>query len=136
MITREDIRRIPDLHRRIIRKQEQLLYLREKATSVPSGLSDTERVQSSPGNSAGRYVDAAIDLNSEIMQDMRELDELKQKASLFINTLPVDTDTERLTVKILRYRYLQCCTWDETADILGYAIRYIQDLEYKIIRDL
>ena len=136
MITREEIRKIPELHKLIQRKTEQLRYLSEKATSVPSGLAEGERVQTSPDNSAGKYIDAAADLNREILQDQMELLELQRKAALFIETLPMDTETNKLAVKILRYRYIKCYSWEEVSDLIGYQQRYIQRLEFDIVDTL
>lgn len=136
MITRDEIRRIPDLHKSIDRKKEQLRYLQEKATSVPSGLSEGERVQTSPSNTAGKYSDAAADLNREIRQDQLELTELQSRASLFIETLPTDTETQRLTVKVMRYRYIKCYHWWEVSELLGYDERWIRRIESQCICDL
>ena len=135
-MTREEIRKIPELHKSITRKIEQLRYLEEKATAVPSGLSEGERVQTSPNNDAGKYVEAAADLNREILQDQMELLELQRKAALFIETLPMDTEIQKLTVKILRYRYIKCYSWDEVSDLTGYQRRYIQRLEFDVVDTL
>lgn len=136
MITRDEIRKIPELHKLIERKTEQLRYLQEKATAVPSGLSEGERVQTSPSNTAGKYSDAAADLNREIRQDQLELAELQSRVSLFIETLPTDTETQRLTVKVMRYRYIKCYHWWEVSEFLGYDERWIRRMEAQCISDL
>lgn len=136
MITCDEIRKIPELHKLIERKTEQLRYLQEKATAVPSGLSEGERVQTSPSNTAGKYSDAAADLNREIRQDQLELTELQSRASLFIETLPTDTETQRLTVKVMRYRYIKCYHWREVSELLGYDERWIRRIESQCISDL
>lgn len=130
MITREDIRYIPRLHKLIERDKEQLLYLREKATSIPS-LEIHERVQTSPSNQSNKYVDAAVDLAKEIADKEDELAELQMKASEFIET--VDDD---LTRKVLRMRYIKCYTWETTGELLGYVPRWIMRLEAEAIKDL
>ena len=66
MISRRELRRIPQLDKLIERKKEHLLFLEEKATSIPSTLPDHERVQTSPSGSGNRYIEAAIDLSKEI----------------------------------------------------------------------
>lgn len=125
MITRDELRSIPRLHRQIERDKEQLNYLEEKATAIASTLGmDTEKVQSSPKNTAGKYIEAATDLSREIVDKEIELAKLQEEAKVF-----VDTVTDRLPHQILKLRYLRCCEWNEVADITGYAVRYIQQLE-------
>lgn len=136
MITRDEIRRIPDLHKSIERKKEQLRYLQEKATSIPSGLSESERVQTSPSNSADKYIVEAADLNRDIQQTQLELIELQDKARLFIESLPTETETQKLAAKVMRYRYLKCYTWEEIADLAGYVSRWVQQIEWDIVQDL
>ena len=111
MITRSELRRIPQLHKDIRRKKAQLAYLREKATAIPSTLPDHERVQTSPSGSGNRYVEEAVDLGKEIEADEEGLKQLKSKAAAFIRTLPARTETEKLTVKIMRKRYIKGYTY-------------------------
>lgn len=125
MISREELRSIPVIHKQIQREQEQLLFLREKATSLPSTLPDHERVQTSPSSNVNRYTEEAVDLNREIQTRLEELTELQIRASVFI-----DTVEDPLTKKILKYRYLKCYTWNEVSELLGYDARWIQQLEY------
>ena len=124
MITRDEIRSILELHNSIMRKKEQLYYLQEKATAVPSGLSDGERVQTSPSNTADRYIVEAADLNREIMDTETKLIELQRRTSLFI-----DTVQDPLARKVLKYRYLECMRWHEIADLLGYTEGYLRQIE-------
>lgn len=136
MITRAEIRRIPELHKSILRDKEQLIFLREKATAIPSTLPDHERVQTSPSGGGNRYVEAAIDLNKDILRKELLLAELQAKAREYIESLPNETETERLIHKILRYRYLKCYTWEETAELLGYYERHIRRLEYQVVSQI
>lgn len=130
MITRDEIRRIPKLHKSIERDREQLLYLYEKATCIPS-LNIHERVQTSPTNQSNKYIDAAVDLADEIREKQTELEELQVRASLFIET--VDDD---LTKRMLRMRYIKCYTWETVGDLLGYVPRWLMRLEAEAIKDL
>ena len=130
MITREEIRYIPRLHKLIERDKEQLVYLQEKATCIPS-LQIHERVQTSPTNQSNKYVDAATDLAREITDKEDELAELQSRATLFIETVD-----DELTRKVLRMRYLKCYTWETVGDLLGYAPRWVMRLEAEAIRDL
>ena len=123
MISREELRQIPGLHRQIIRDLEQLRFLREKATAVPSTLTDQERVQTSNVSSGNKYVEEAVDLSHVIILKQDRLSDMQERASLFI-----DTVEDELTRKVLRYRYIKCYTWDDTAELLGYAARYLRRL--------
>ena len=133
MITRDELRRIPELHRQIRRDEEQLLFLREKATSIPSIMPDPNKVQTSPVNNANIYSDAAIDLAREIEEERAEREELQEKARILIVSLPCTNQTERLTLKVMRLRYLKCCSWDEVAELTGYFRRYVQRLEQAVV---
>ena len=126
MISRRELRRIPQLDKLIERKKEHLLFLEEKATSIPSTLPDHERVQTSPSGSGNRYIEAAIDLSKEIAEIEKELDTLKDGADEFICSLPRDTNKQHIAVRTLRYRYTDCLCWNEIADLIGYDINYIQ----------
>lgn len=128
MITRDEIRSIPELYKSIQRDKEQLRYLREKATSVPSGISDRERVQTSPSNDGMKYVEEAADLDKDIRRKELELLELQSRAKLFIDTID-----KPLTMRVMKRRYLKCETWEEIADMLGYDDRYIRRLEYEAV---
>lgn len=135
MITRDELRSIPELHKSILRDKERLRILREKATSIPS-LSDQERVQTSPSSSGNRFVEAAVDLKREIQAKEIQLTELQDKAKSFICSLPNKTDAEKLTRKVLSYRYLKCYTWEEISEVVVYAPRYIRKLEWNAIKEV
>ena len=120
-MTKEELRTIPKLHTQIKRKEEQLLYLSEKATAIPSIMPDPNKVQTSPSNNANKYSDAAIDLAGEIEADKARLDELKGLAKVLIANMPRTCGRERLAVKVMKYRYIKCYTWDEIADRMGYS---------------
>lgn len=126
MISRRELMRIPQLDKLIERKKEHLLFLEEKATSIPSTLPDHERVQTSPSGSGNRYTEAAIDLSKEIAEIEEELKELKARAAEFIGSLPTGTNKQHIAVRTLRYRYTDCLCWKDIADLVGYDINYIQ----------
>lgn len=131
MITRDEIRSIPDLHKSILRDKEQLHFLHEKATSVPSGLSEGERVQTSPDNKAGKYIDAAADLHREILEKEADLMRLQSDAEEFIETVD-----DSLAKKVLRYRYLKCMKWSDIAELLGYVEGYLREIEREAVKEL
>ena len=131
MISRREIRRIPDLYKSIERDREQLLFLSEKATAVPSTIPDHERVQTSVSNNSMRYVDAAVDLGKEIQRKEAELHRLQSMAGEYIATIEGS-----LPKRIMKLRYLKCYNWDDIAEITGYAERHIHRIEAELVRKL
>ncbi len=131
MITRDEIRAIPELHKSIQRDMGHLDYLREKATSVPSGISDGERVQTSPKNDGNKYVEAAVDLCRDIQRKEAELEDLQARAKEFISTIG-----ESLPRKVMTLRYLDCCEWDQVADLAGYTERRVQQVEFEVVSQI
>ena len=135
-MTRDKLRQIPQLHKQIERDKEQLRFLREKATAIPSTLPDHERVQTSPPGSGNRYVEEAVDLNKDIQKKELYLAELQAEASVFIRALPTGTETDKLTIKVLKHRYLKCYTWEQIAELAGYAMRYLQQIEWDVVKKM
>ena len=131
MITRDEIRSIPELYKSIARNREHLYYLREKATSVPSMNTETERVQSSPSNHGNIYVEEAVDLAKHIKEQEAELEELQVRTTQFINAID-----GLLPKKILTLRYIRCYSWEVVADLVGYDERYVRRIEYQTVADL
>ncbi len=131
MITRDEIRSIPELHKSIIRDKEQLLFLREKATCIPSSTTDREHVQSSPSNHGNKYVEAAVDLSHDIQKKEARLATMQQNARGFIETIE-----DPKARKVLEMRYLKCYTWEEVSELSGYTMRWAQHIEWTIVRNL
>ena len=132
MITLEELRSIPHIYKQSQKKREQLLFLKEKATAVPSPQGrDGDRVQVSPSNNANKYSDEAADLNREIIDDEIKLIALQREAEIFIRTVE-----DRRAKKILRMRYIKCYTWDEVAELTGYVVRTLQSIEYEYTAEL
>lgn len=116
-MTKEDIRRIPKLSRLIERDELQLKTLLDKAQSVPS-LNADEKVQTSKIKDRMKYVDAAVDLETELKEKREELELLQVEASEWIDTL--DTSLEKRIFKML---LIKCYTWDEITELIGYSRR-------------
>lgn len=127
-MTREQIRLIPELNKKILHDEAHLVYLKEKATAVPA-LATNERVKSSKTNDSMKYADAAIDLEAELMQKRAELKALKDEATIWIETL--ESPLER---RIFVMRLIKCFTWDEIADLIGYSRRRIFQLKEAVIK--
>lgn len=126
-MTRENIKRIPDLNNKILHDEAQLRYLKEKATAIPA-LTAVERVQSSRKIDSMKYADAAVDLEIELRQRRDELRELTEEAMEWIMTLK--TPLER---RIFRLRLIKCFTWDEIAELIGYSRRRTFAIAERII---
>lgn len=144
MITRKQLRKIPELYKQIERDKAQLQFLREKATSIQSSLADHERertpggktlardrVQTSRNNNVNKYIDEAIDLNKEIEKEETLLLDLQKKAKPFM-----DHVQDPLTRRVLKHRYLNCYNWDEIAELLGYEVSWLKKLEIEAVRML
>ena len=135
MITRDEIRSIPELHKSIQADKERLRVLREKAVSLPT-MSDQERVQTSPSGSGNRYVEAAVDLNKNIREKERQLILLQDRARAWIYSLPIENEKQKLTFRVLKYRYLKCYTWEEIADVMVYTVRHLQYIEENAVKSI
>lgn len=123
-MTIEEFREIPRLARQIERDREHLLYLKEKATSIPSIMPDPNKVQTSRENRAGVYVDAYIDLEKEIKAKEAALQYMRACANFIIEQEP-----DSLTRRILKSRYLSGMTWEQVADVVGYTVRRVHQIE-------
>lgn len=135
LITRDEIRSIPEIHKSIQSDKERLRVLREKAVSLPT-LSEQEKVQTSPSGSGNKYVEAAVDLNKQIEAKEIALILLQDRARAWIYSLPIDTEKQKLTFRVLKYRYLRCYTWEEIAELMVYTVRYLQYIEENAVKDI
>ncbi len=131
MITRDEIRSIPELHKQIQRDKEQLRFLREKATCLPSSFTGEERVQTSPSNHGNKYIEMASDMNREILAKEAKLLEIQERASVFINTI-----TDTLARRVMRLRYLKCESWESVSELTGYTERRVQQIEWEAVQKL
>lgn len=131
MITKEEIRGIPELHKSIQRDKEQLHYLREKATCIPSSFTGEERVQTSPSNHGNKYIEMASDMNKEILAKEAELLDIQKRAGEFINTI-----TDTLAKRVMKLRYLKCESWQSVSELTGYTERRVQQIEREVVQKL
>lgn len=129
-MTKNDIKRITALNSALKREREQLDYLKAKATTVPA-IEYKERVQTSVKNDSNHYVDEAIDLEAEIADLQAELEELQEELKSKLKIL-----NGRLARRIMELRYLKCLKWDEIADVLGYTVRRLQQIEESSIKKI
>lgn len=131
MVTKELLRQISASQKRINHMKANLFYLEEKAVCVPTTLRDTDKVQESVLNNAGKFVVAFTDLRAEIAKKEAVLTEMKAEVADYIDKLPDD-----LSRKVMRYRYIDCLSWDEITALLGYTWRYLMQIHQDILRDL
>lgn len=128
-MTREIIRRIPEIYKKILREEAQLQFLREKATSLPALIVE-EKVQTSVKKDSMKYVDAAIDLEIEIIQLKHELNNLTEEAKDWIETL--DVPIER---RIFQMRLIDCLNWEDIAELIGYSSRRIRQIATMVVNN-
>lgn len=129
-MTREDIRRIPELNNRILRDEAHLRYLKEKATAIPEMPYDREKVKTNKKMDRMRYADEAVDLEIEIEYRREALKEMQKDATLWIDTLDSYFDK-----RIFRLRLIKCLTWEEIADLIGYTSRRVYQIAERVIND-
>lgn len=95
--------------------------LRSRADSL-GGSSFGEKVQSSQKNDAG-FVNSVlkiIELEGYITTQIDKLIDLKKEISASIEN--VSNVEEKV---LLRYRYINCLTWEAIAEQMGYSLRQI-----------
>ena len=73
---------------------------------------------------------------SELVASIAEQSGLKKTEAEKAVKAFIDTVTEPLPRKILRYRYLKCYTWGEISELLGYDARSCCRFEAEAITDL
>ena len=77
-----------------------------------------------------KYADAAVDLEIELQVKRDELNELKDDAMDWIETLETQLDR-----RIFRMRLIKCFTWDEIAELIGYSRRRTFAIAERIIAE-
>lgn len=123
MITRQDLNRILQINNRLKRDRGQVAYLRGKATSLQS-FNEGDRVAVSRVSDITRYMDAIVDLEKAINEDEQELKEIQGRAKTVFEGY-----SDRLTKRVMCFRYLQCLTIEEVAELAGYSERQV----YRVI---
>lgn len=121
-MTKEELRDIITLNRRInskLRQLERLEYLRQ----ATGGIDYTkDRVQSSISDRTGELTIKIIDLQHEINDDTDELIDMQARAREAISKL------EGKYNLIMELRYMECQEWRDVARLSHYSI----DHTYKI----
>lgn len=131
-LTKVDLQRIQDLHRQLLRDNDQLYALQEMAAGLGSQAFDNVRVQHTPVNSGGnRFAEAAADLGSIIRQEERELKYLRKLLKRFLKTLE-----DPVEVRIMELRYLDCYGWTLIARLISYTERHVYRIHNKVIENI
>lgn len=128
-MTKEELKQIPTMAKRIQLKKEQLAELRELATCVPA-LNTNERVQSSVVNRSMEQVDKIIDYQQRIQAEQLELFCAKAEAYELISNL---AGNERI---IMELRYISGKTWEEIAIEMDMSYRHVVRLHGIALRRL
>ena len=114
----------------IASKTEEIKRLRELSQSIPGGDPSREFIPGGPQVQCrfAEIIDKAIDLESEILDEINELLDLQKAAHEIINS--VQDDTERL---ILQYYYIDRLGMGEIATEIGYTLRQTQRIKKRAL---
>ena len=116
MIAPDVLLRPRQIRREIERKQMRIETLRRFAEHLTSPLREV-RVKSTPDPTRMQALLAeAADEEKQLPLLEAELEQALTAAAITVSTLP----DERL-VRLMELRYLECCSWEETAAALGYS---------------
>lgn len=128
MTAKEFLKKGMNLNNEINANIQSLDKLRALVYGTASKYDDV-RVQTSPGNTQESNIIKLIDLENEINAKINRLIEYKSKMHDLINS--VDNTLYRA---ILTDRYINCKTWDDIAEELGYSRMQIYRLHEQALR--
>lgn len=117
----------------IASKTEEIKRLRELSQSIPGGDPSREFIPGGPQVQCrfAEIIDKAIDLESEILDEINELLDLQKAAHEIINA--VQDDTERL---ILQYYYIDRLDMEDIAEEIGYTLRQTYRIKKKAVEKI
>lgn len=117
----------------IASKTEEIKRLRELSQSIPGGDLSREFIPGGPQVQCrfAEIIDKAIDLESEILDEINELLDLQKTAHEIINA--VQDDTERL---ILQYYYIDRLGMEDIAEEIGYTLRQTYRIKKKAVEKI
>ena len=113
---------------------KQLTIAKQEAYDIAIGTSvDTskERVQSSSGNAMEKKLTTLLEYDLRISRQKEKLLECKTEILTAIHS--VDNDLYRA---LLTAYYVNCKTWEEVAQDLGYEVRWIYKLHGRALQDI
>lgn len=121
----EELRR--DLKKKRM-KQEQLRNIAEKVTAVPSGMPGAPI--SDPHRKESVYT-KLLELEQEIDLEVDKLNTME--STLYHNLLKLP---DMRYLHLIEGRYIECMSWDELAEHLGYSRRYTFKLHLKALDEM
>ena len=121
-MTKEELKHIIDLDRRIDSKIRQLESLKQMQGSLSAIDYSKDKVQTSVTSSLENSVVKIVDLQIEINRDIDELVDIKNEARMLIN------EVKGIEGTVLEMRYLECMKWEEIAYRLTYSIQHVYRL--------
>ena len=117
---RDFLNRVHRMDRSLMWKKEQIVALREMATSSTSRISDMPRSDSPNLQRMEMLVCKITDLEREVEGDCMELEATRIDTALAILKLPNVQHQQLLTE-----RYLLSRGWQDIANILGYSMSHV-----------
>ena len=131
MNAKEYLQQAYRLNELINSNQAELDQLRALSTSISSGDMSEERVQSTPSSydKIGNIVAKIVDLNDTINDEIDRFVDLKTDIHNKIMLIP--DNTEKL---VLKYRYIEFCTWEQIAVRLNYTFQWVHVLHKKALK--
>lgn len=125
---KEYLKSIRTLDMAIKVKEEELYRLKLNIASL-SPQTTGERVMNSSTSDMMSTVDKIVDMQAVINAEIDRLVNLKEEARSKINQLK---DTRY--VSLLTDYYINCKTWEQVADDMGYDLRYIYKLHGRALQ--
>jgi hypothetical protein len=119
------------IDRRISSKISQVQSLHDLATGATATLSDMPRSPSPNHHRMEDFITKAMDLESEINADLKDLIDLKREIVTVVKCVePPDLQT------LLELRYLCFETWEEISVALHLDIRWVHRLHNKALNEV
>jgi DNA-directed RNA polymerase specialized sigma subunit len=112
---------------------KELESLKLLSTSLPSTDFSQERVQGGqlPGDRISNIIAKIVDLEKQINDEIDSFIELKKEVHNVINA--VTSSNERL---VLRCRYIEFLTWEQTADRMAYSIKQVHRIHSEALQNV
>jgi hypothetical protein len=122
--------RLNELINSHIRELESLKLL---STSLPGTDFSQERVQGGqlPGDRISNIIAKIVDLEKQVNDEIDSFIELKKEVHDVINA--VTSPNERL---MLRCRYIEFLTWEQTADRMAYSIKQVHRIHSEALQNV
>ena len=120
---REQLNRNRALHRQLMRDLERREFLETKATRLNAPLVQ-DKVKTSPEDRTTILLAALADLDTVIDAERKRFENL----AAWTRNLFEDADLGREELEVMVYRYINCLTWEEIAEIMYWSKRTVQRL--------